>query len=398
MRKRLREWTRNPKFNLGWCVVFGVWDLVDAIRHTISGKTGWAIFNCALFAMMVAFGGYWARRLREQNGGVLWIPKVRLRREGDGREFAWCGNQYVEVIPRPYGLRRATEEVWFKYRDGKLAQRENRKTRRRILKEARRGHRGNATNDPSGATEGAGNKSGGQPPAKEGAITAAGGLCAPIGSITISGVASSGLRNLLTGATHLSFPSVTIATTSDDDTTQPPESDAELDTYTIPVWGFRSWQLLEGGVPKLGSLNSGRHVWTPGVNVAVCQAGDFELRAMSGSCLSVSSPGLHVPGIRCSCGFYAVRDVFDVQPGIIGGVVGWGKVVDGEKGWRVEKAAVAALYRAPWGSVEEQKKVEMLAEMYNVPVCLTLIDLAEKTRELAEWMAGDDLLTGSVDG
>lgn len=412
MRKRLSEWATNPR-NGRWlclCLVMAVWDLTDAIRYTVNGRGFLAFYEWGLFVAMVACSVFWARRLREQNGGVLWIPKVKLERQfptnKSGPYVVWCGDQGVKVGPGPYwadafrkpgdldwerALKLATEEVVEKYRVKKLQQRENRKIKRRILKEARRGHRGNATNDPSGAAEGADGEPGGQSPAAGSTNLAFAG-----GSFTLSGVASSGLSNLITGVTHLEFNTEPL------DIRTVAEPDEELDTYTIPVWGFRSWNLLGGGVPKLGSLNSGRHVWTPGVNVAVCQAADYEMRSSSGSvAFSIRSSGnwkVHVPGDNCTCGFYAVRDVFDVQPGIIGGVVGWGKVVDGEKGWRSEKAAVAALYRAPWASVEEQQKVEMLAELYNVPVCLTLIDLADKTRELAEWMAGDDLLTGDVDG
>lgn len=426
MRKRLGKfwkWIDKPKFWLVGSVVFGVWDLVDAIWYTVMGRTGPAVYNWVLVGLMVWCCQYWARRLREQNGGVLWIPKVKLAQQftniGRGPWFVHCRNQYVEVGNGPYyqqdpvmkpghpdwetALEVATEKVVEKYRKGVSLRKAQAKARRRILKEARRGHRGNAEDDPSGAVEGAGNEPGGQPTAAEiasyassfNAITTAAGFTIPLFT-----TASGGLAFQTPVVSQYAITSMGIS--NDPGLPDPdPEPDEELDTYTIPVWGFRSWNLLDGGVPKLGSLNSGRHVWTPGVNVAQCQAGGYEMKSMAGG-LSVTYPSPHhdrsqVPGADCQCGFYSVRDVFNVQPGIIGGVVGWGKVVDGEKGWRAEKAAVAALFRPPWGSVEEQQKVEMLAEMYNVPVCLTLIDLADRTRELAEWMAGDDLLTGSVD-
>lgn len=412
MRNRLGKWTRNPKVNLYGCAFFLGVNLTLAIRYTVTDghELQYVIHWLAVVLLVPATLG-WVRRLQQQNGGVFWIPKVKLTRQFPTRKsgpyIAQCGNQEVKVGPGPYwadgfrkpgdldwegALKLATEEVVEKYRDGKLRQREDRKTRKRIFKEARRGHRENAAEDPSGAVEGTGFEPGDLPTAAKisRTITAAGGLCAPLPRYATTATSP----GLTIHSTHVSLHTEA----PDDDATRPPEPDEELDTYTIPVWGFRSWNLLDGGgVPKLGSLNSGRHVWTPGVNVATCQAG-YDFQSLRGS-VSVSvfmDANPHIPGDQCSCGFYAVRDVFDVPSGIIGGVVGWGKVVDGEKGWRAEKAAVAALLQASWASVEEQQKVEMLAELYNVPICLTLIDLADKTRELAEWMAGDDLLEGTV--
>lgn len=231
------------------------------------------------------------------------------------------------------------------------------------------GYRRDAENDQSGAASGAGGQA--------------------------DEVAASGEA---TGFTAGASITVTDEGTSLDVVRHDPVEPVELEVYTAPVWGFRGWDYQTGGaLPLLLSGYSGTR-WLPGKNQARCQKHE-----------GTTKEYLHCsdcPGDRCLCGFHALRDVFDAITyghSIVGGIVGWGKVIDGETGWRSQYAAPAALLERPvfledaigipppiYGS-ELPTRTAYMAELYNIPLCRTLNELMEKTQEMAEWMAGDDL-------
>lgn len=168
----------------------------------------------------------------------------------------------------------------------------------------------------------------------------------------------------------------------------------ELDVYTAPVWGFRSWKVTPG-LPVLVSLNQGL-AWKPGRNEAICMNEDSYVAGSSYSPLACDG---NIPNPYCGCGFYALRDFFDaVSYGSggyesVGGVVGWGKVIDGSNGWRAQYAAVAALLALPVIKVKDvseaiASRLQFIANLYHVPLVSTIEDLVDETRKLAEWMEG----------
>lgn len=181
------------------------------------------------------------------------------------------------------------------------------------------------------------------------------------------------------------YPDRAVAGTYEAPAYQPPakeagEGEGAEQVFVAPVWGYRGWRMDDSSpVAKLGSYRTGAYTdrsayfWRPGVNVATCNREKHAATA--------------IPVESCSCGFYALRDPFAVSYGVLGGVVGWGRVIDGEEGWRAEKVAIAALYDR-----RADKLIREIADLYEVPICSSLDDLAVKTNELADWMGGADLL------
>lgn len=182
---------------------------------------------------------------------------------------------------------------------------------------------------------------------------------------------------------------------ADEGTGEGPGLEDVEQTYIAPVWGFRGWVLGDGPIPQLHSYRS-RSTWVPGKNTALCDSyHDPYSRTSTLGCSTV-------PGAQCSCGMYAVRDPVAVpQPRdlftVVGGAVGWGRIIDGKHGWRAEHAAVAALYCPPWTNIETRMRLDALAELFDVPLCSTLAELAKATEDLAKWMAGEDLIEGGDD-
>jgi hypothetical protein len=189
----------------------------------------------------------------------------------------------------------------------------------------------------------------------------------------------------------------TLESREGDGTDEGARQDPEL-TVIAPVWGFRAWALHGEQLPRLHAQNGGfiadgpGPLWLPGKNGAFCNGGRYVYHRIGGT---VPEP-CEVPSATCSCGFYAVRDPFQTYVGVLGGTVGWGKVIDGEEGWRSEFASVAALFCPPWIEGEQRQKLEFVAHHYGVPLCSTLEELAAKTEALANWMAGADLLQEAV--
>lgn len=225
-------------------------------------------------------------------------------------------------------------------------------------------------------------------------ITASGGLIAPIGFFSAG-------RGAITYSAPLQSVSKstyqTLMGISGDDEDESAADPEPEQTYVAPVWGFRSWKWSnESLYPKLCSLNGGGYdswpEWKPGKNEARCSKSE-DFRNMAGSI--VHSYSHDAPSQQCSCGFYAVRAIDSIPAsGVIGGVVGWGKVIDSTDGWRSEFASIAALFCPDYLPEETRAKVSFCAESYGVPIAKSLSELAEKTKELAKWMAGEDLLEG----
>lgn len=184
-------------------------------------------------------------------------------------------------------------------------------------------------------------------------------------------------------------------------------SDAELDVVTKPVVGYRFWS-PGSPLPYLISSFNGTP-WKPGRNQAHCFA-SYETRAKGGAYVVAFTEewdGAPHDDPNHLCGLHAVVDPYKSMYGngagtIFGGVVGWGKVVEGPLGWRAQFAQVAAILETPifledvvdrttiMGS-ELPTKPGYAAELYGVPLVHSLEALTEKTEQMASWMAGEDL-------
>lgn len=157
----------------------------------------------------------------------------------------------------------------------------------------------------------------------------------------------------------------------------------------VPVVGFRAWNV--GGDFKIGvgqrqrlvALNSGYGAWEPGVNVARCHAYDYARSYYTPGAVHPNHPA---PVAECACGFYVLTDfdrvpfnpartsqdrsgnVFEVNPPIVGAVVGWGRVIQhGDEGWRAEKVQIIGLLDCKLDDAHLQMTREVAA-IYGVPV------------------------------
>lgn len=142
--------------------------------------------------------------------------------------------------------------------------------------------------------------------------------------------------------------------------------------------GYRGWKIRNiSGEPVLESPAHGskqdpqsRFFWAPGENVARCPLG----------CAVV-------PSEECSCGIYSLKspepDLASYHPDIIGQVLVWGRVVEGEIGYRSSHAMVS-LFLLPSVEVLEESWLELLSKRYNAPLVkakepiLTAISKARK--------------------
>lgn len=135
------------------------------------------------------------------------------------------------------------------------------------------------------------------------------------------------------------------------------------------VPGWRAWNVCYTppafGLPiKLHSA-SWNFVWEPRtVNVATCNRGDH---------------ADEIPKESCTCGFYSARTLerlltmpyhhYNVDTDmlcVVGEVANWGKVVEGDHGWRSAKAYPVKLY-LPF---EGAHLYRLLKQTYGVPVIL----------------------------
>lgn len=144
-----------------------------------------------------------------------------------------------------------------------------------------------------------------------------------------------------------------------------------------PLVGFRAWQVDEHGVLHSCMRSS---VWLP--------RKPLRAKCLFNPGVRVTHEPLIVPHDGCTCGVYAVKHEFgmqfgaDVKAHVWGTVKLWGKVVDGERGYRAEYAYPADLVliwdRMMWdGSTTRgmpRDKAEqlraMIQENYGVPVRL----------------------------
>ncbi len=160
----------------------------------------------------------------------------------------------------------------------------------------------------------------------------------------------------------------------------------------VPVVGFRLCrvELDESGEPWLTGIGSGSdYRWRPGRNKATC-------RPMGAG---RARKAHRVPGRYCGCGLYACTDpaalIRTVGPQTdddltLAGVIGGGRVIVHERGWRAEYAKVVAISDELPGRVVsdasgrvllvtsrrriDHQIAKVLGEKYNAPL-LTMAGL-----------------------
>ncbi|TFV90434.1 hypothetical protein [Blastococcus sp. CT_GayMR16] len=136
----------------------------------------------------------------------------------------------------------------------------------------------------------------------------------------------------------------------------------DFDLAVGEVYGLRIWNMDEYGRLRARHVSFARP-WRPGINTATCFAGHYKAGRGSGVFIGpnggfsvvappppseeeVPPPEHPAPAEHCKCGFYAYtipsHDVED-SAGVVGLVRGTGRTLIGSKGFRCEKAEIAAL-------------------------------------------------------
>ena len=149
----------------------------------------------------------------------------------------------------------------------------------------------------------------------------------------------------------------------------------------LQVGALRGFRLFRTGLDgSLGSY-SADYYWSPGPNEAACH--DKRQRH-------------DVPATACGCGFWIYNDLrrcaltfrsellatrdghnryfdgFEPRPrAILGQARGWGRVLEGESGWRTQFAAVDALL-----DIGQAVDLTPMADRYDVPVVAYPLDLS----------------------
>jgi hypothetical protein len=156
--------------------------------------------------------------------------------------------------------------------------------------------------------------------------------------------------------------------------------------YVAPVSGWRTWRVDESGAEaRLGSVVRGT-LWPVGEPLeAACPGVTFSHRP---------------PGAGCACGIHAARDLAEAAfhaelpsrggaPVAVGLATLWGRVVEGEAGWRASHANPEALILPVRGPAD--RRIERLAwdlSAYGAPIEVvdcTRGGVAASLARLARW-------------
>jgi hypothetical protein len=156
--------------------------------------------------------------------------------------------------------------------------------------------------------------------------------------------------------------------------------------YFQPTLGWRVWLVVEENDElRLASVMYPT-VWEPRrEEIAHCRPGDARHVERGQTVLSHAGPHL-APHVRCGCGIYASKGVelaasyFDGygpavdQPAfrVIGRVSLWGRLIEGDRGYRASHAYPAHLYvpgrSLNGGSDVSPEEVALALTVYGVPV------------------------------
>lgn len=122
--------------------------------------------------------------------------------------------------------------------------------------------------------------------------------------------------------------------------------------------GYRGWKVKTiNDEPTLVSpsylMGDVQYVWAPGENMAQCKNCILDL------------------GEDCNCGLYALKspepDLTHYGSDIVGEVLLWGKIIEGELGYRAKRAMVSMLL-LPAVSPLPEEVLNRLSERYNAPM------------------------------
>ncbi len=136
--------------------------------------------------------------------------------------------------------------------------------------------------------------------------------------------------------------------------------------YLAPVVGWRTWCVDDSGAEA--RLRS------------VVRPGEWPVgEAMTAGC-SWGSISHQPPGIGCRCGIHAARDAAEAafhaelpsrahEPVAVGLVALWGRVVEGDAGWRAASAYPSVLYVPARSAGERERSARIAWDLtaYGVP-------------------------------
>jgi hypothetical protein len=147
-----------------------------------------------------------------------------------------------------------------------------------------------------------------------------------------------------------------------------------------PIVGYRTWAM---GLGQLWSAHGPGRVRWPRTEplLATC------LKHGALSCFNRRLPAHHAPDQLCTCGIYGVFAPWDLEVSeprdpwtlVIGRVEGWGRVVLGEKGFRVELARPVELFVETWWDERTQRSASRLAAAYGVSIPAWEVTSAHRT-------------------
>lgn len=125
---------------------------------------------------------------------------------------------------------------------------------------------------------------------------------------------------------------------------------------TTPLIGFRTW-FIQGN--QLMSWHDSDFPWLPTGSTAKCNKNSHQ-----------------VPGDRCSCGLYALKEPNrSMYHGDVIGAVGlWGRYRSGDRGHRAEHGKPVALLCEDWTKAD---MIHHVAGLYHIPVTHNIIQLQE---------------------
>lgn len=160
------------------------------------------------------------------------------------------------------------------------------------------------------------------------------------------------------------------------------------DTMSVPdrmgeVIGWRAWNVISlGRILRLRSKVHAAHWPTDDWVYAECSGASWQRGRDSQARMCDSSEDGRCPGEHCACGLYAAASAEQLDDlsyattymqggsiSVVGQVAMAGKIIEGDKGWRAEKARVYKLY-VPF----DREIGRALAMQYRVPVELRAVN------------------------
>jgi hypothetical protein len=142
--------------------------------------------------------------------------------------------------------------------------------------------------------------------------------------------------------------------------------------YCKPVLGYRAWRINKYGT-GLSGMVSIIPWFSDQETIATCRNFGFIEAIQSRRPIC---PLRKVPNWDCSCGLYAWRQLESIdlenmvfEHCLIGAVMGWGKVILTERGWRASHARpIAFIEHFPGRTPNWQHQMENILAAYRLPL------------------------------